>query len=86
MALIAIQHIYQCDVCGKQEEWNANWRHKVYLHRSTLDDETVSVCSEACANVQDARRAKGKARAKFTRPHPAPTLERGNDPLTGEPS
>jgi len=42
--------LYQCDICGNQSIWNADW----YTHIFPLDisgDMTFHVCSEYCDRV-----------------------------------
>jgi hypothetical protein len=65
MGLIAAKRIYQCDHCKKTGEWSDGWRHKLYLHMKGLWDETITVCSEQCADSIDMKRAKGRALKKY---------------------
>ena len=50
------KQIWKCDSCGKESEWSSTWSSKMILHRRGLWDETVTVCSDACATAFDKRR------------------------------
>ena len=55
-----ITRIWKCDVCGKTETWNENWRCKTILHKRGWWDEEITVCSEACATKFDNRKKRKK--------------------------
>jgi len=52
-------NIWQCDHCGKQEQWGQNWRSRLILHKSGGPgpwDEELVACSESCATAIDEKR------------------------------
>ncbi|MEN6621175.1 MAG: hypothetical protein ABFD50_06490 [Smithella sp.] len=62
-----INHIYECDVCGKREPWNDNWR----WYGSQLDLEAgcvPTICSNECRTKFDHKIRKQKAMTSTKRP------------------
>jgi len=58
MGIVSIKRIYECDNCKKQSEWDDSWKHKTVFHMKGMWDETITVCSEKCANEIDNKRNK----------------------------
>ena len=64
MSLIKTIRIWECRVCGKQEEWNENWRCKTILNKRGMWDKAIMVCSETCAEEFDKKSKKKEYRKK----------------------
>lgn len=49
-----INHLYECDICGKREQWNDNWNW--YGSLNDMDNENLpTLCSIECREKFDKR-------------------------------
>ena len=55
MGAVKTKQKYECDSCGKVGIWSKGWLSKTIYHKRW--DETLTVCSEKCADKLD---GKGK--------------------------
>jgi hypothetical protein len=56
--------IWTCDACGHTAPWGDGWLSKLVIHRRPVPyDETIVVCSAACAKELDARRKRKRESA-----------------------